>query len=145
MGNVDNQQTAHERMFSTSPRIIQALCEKGADFTLTDIEGNTPKDLAEKNSHSKCVKYLGSLMKERLPRGANGSIVVSTERPLDSSLSSYTSSMSINMPFHLQQGGKPRRGLYRSKRSSGEVMDSYRHAPPHQVMRVLIIHVYSIS
>ena len=62
---------------STSPRIIQALCEKGADFILTDIEGNTPKDLAEKHGHSKCAKYLGSLIKGRLPRGANGSVVVS--------------------------------------------------------------------
>ena len=58
---------------------MQALCEKGADFTLTDIEGNTPKDLAEKNGHSKCAKYIGSLMKGRLPRGANGSVVVSVQ------------------------------------------------------------------
>ena len=58
---------------------MQALCEKGADFTLTDIEGNTPKDLAEKNGHSKCAKYVGSLMKGRLPRGANGSVVVSVQ------------------------------------------------------------------
>lgn len=43
-----------------------------------DIEGNTPKDLAEKSSHSKCVKYLATLMKERLPKGANGRVVVST-------------------------------------------------------------------
>ena len=73
---------------STFLRILQALCEKRADFTLTDIEGNTPKDLAEKNGHSKCVKYLVSLMKERLPRGANGSVVVSIvishERSLES-------------------------------------------------------------
>lgn len=58
-------------------RIIQSLCEKGADYTLTDIEGNTPKDLAEKNGHSKCAKYLGSLMKGKLPRGASGNIAVS--------------------------------------------------------------------
>ena len=65
-------------MFSINfPRIIQALCEKGADFTLIDIEGNTAKDLAEKYGHSKCAKYLGSLIKGRLPRGANGSVVVS--------------------------------------------------------------------
>ena len=53
------------------------MCEKGADYTLTDIEGNTPKDLAEKNGHSKCAKYLGSLMKGKLPRGATGNVVVS--------------------------------------------------------------------
>ena len=61
-----------------SLRVIQLLCEKGADTTLIDIEGNSPKDLAEKNGHSKCAKYLVSLMKGKLPRGANGNVAVST-------------------------------------------------------------------
>ena len=42
-------------------RTIQVLCENGADHLLTDIEGNFPKDLAEKNHHNKCSKYLVSL------------------------------------------------------------------------------------
>ena len=56
-----------------------ALCEKGADFTLIDIEGNTPKDLANKSGHTKCAKYLNSLMKERQPmsRQASENIAVS--------------------------------------------------------------------
>ena len=59
-------------------RIIQVLCEYGADATLTDIEGNTPRDLAEKNGQYKCAKYLAAAMKHKVPRGVNRSIVVST-------------------------------------------------------------------
>ena len=46
-------------------RAIQILCDHGADHLLTDIEGNFPKDLAEKNHHSKCSKYLTSLGKNK--------------------------------------------------------------------------------
>ena len=44
-------------------RAIQALCDGGADHLLTDIEGNFPKDLAEKHHHNKCAKYLVSRRK----------------------------------------------------------------------------------
>ena len=60
-------------------RIIMSLCEKGADYTLTNIEGNTPKDLADKNGHSKCSKYLGALVKGKLPHGTSENIVVSAK------------------------------------------------------------------
>lgn len=59
-------------------RIIQALCEHGADATLTDIEGNTPRDLAQKNGQYKCAKYLAAAMKQKVPRGANRTLVVRT-------------------------------------------------------------------
>ena len=54
-------------------RAIQILCDSGADHLLTDIEGNSPKDLAEKHHHSKCSKYLASREKNRLsnPRTIN--------------------------------------------------------------------------
>ena len=39
------------------------LCDGGADHLLTDIEGNFPKDLAEKHHHNKCAKYLASRRK----------------------------------------------------------------------------------
>ena len=49
-------------------RAIQILCEGGADHLLTDIEGNFPKDLADKHHHNKCSKYLASLEKNMVPR-----------------------------------------------------------------------------
>ena len=54
-------------------RAIQALCEAGADHLLTDIEGNFPKDLAEKNHHSKCARYLASLGKSKVPKAKKSS------------------------------------------------------------------------
>ena len=41
-------------------RAVQILCDGGADHLLTDIEGNFPKDLAEKHHHNKCAKYLAA-------------------------------------------------------------------------------------
>ena len=59
------------------PRVIQALYDHGADINLTDIEGNTPRDLAEKNGHNKCAKYILASMRQNAPEsGVNGSIVV---------------------------------------------------------------------
>ena len=55
-------------------RIIQALCEHGADASLTDIEGNTPRDLADKNGQHKCAKYLATALKQK---GSSGKVRVS--------------------------------------------------------------------
>jgi len=60
-------------------RAIQLLCEAGADHLLTDIEGNFPKDLAEKHHNAKCAKFLASLQKRKVSKGKNdgGSATVS--------------------------------------------------------------------
>jgi len=44
-------------------RIIEFLCEHGADCTLTDIEGNTAHDVAVKNGQNKARNALLALMK----------------------------------------------------------------------------------
>ncbi len=47
------------------PRNLHVLCEGGADISLTDVEGNTPQDLADKNGQNKCVKYLNNQRKQK--------------------------------------------------------------------------------
>ena len=59
-------------------RIIQALCEHGADASLTDIEGNTPRDLADKNGQHKCAKHLATALKQKVSQGSSGKVRVST-------------------------------------------------------------------
>ena len=58
-------------------RIIQALCEHGADASLTDIEGNTSRDLADKNGQHKCAKYLATALKQKVSQGSSGKVRVS--------------------------------------------------------------------
>ncbi|CAI8035536.1 Espin [Geodia barretti] len=87
-------------------KAIQALCEAGADHLLTDIEGNFPKDLAEKNHHSKCARYLASLGKSKVPKAKK-----SSNSKMDTS------------------GSKLKR---RQNPSKANIIDSYRNAPPHQ-------------
>lgn len=57
--------------------IVKILCDYGADFTLADIEGNTPRDLADKNGQNKCARYLTQVMKQRGPKGTKRQLTVS--------------------------------------------------------------------
>ena len=57
--------------------VIKLLCERGADPTLSDIEGNRPVDLARKNGHLKCVLHLENFTKGLLKSRINGSVNVS--------------------------------------------------------------------
>ena len=57
--------------------IVKLLCDHGADFSLTDVEGNTPRDLADKNGQNKCVKYLTQVMKQKEPKGTKRHLNVS--------------------------------------------------------------------
>lgn len=54
-------------------RNVQILCEGGANFTLTDVEGNSPLDLADKNGQTKTAKYLNNMKKQKA-RGGNPSV-----------------------------------------------------------------------
>ena len=61
----------------SSHRIIQVLCDHGADASLTDIEGNTPRDLADKNGQHKCAKYLATALKQKASKASSGIVRVS--------------------------------------------------------------------
>ena len=61
----------------SSHRIIQVLCDHGTDASLTDIEGNTPRDLADKNGQHKCAKYLATALKQKAPKASSGIVRVS--------------------------------------------------------------------
>ncbi len=51
-------------------RNVQLLCDSGADISLTDVEGNTPQELADKNGQTKCVKHLNNQRKQKMGKQA---------------------------------------------------------------------------
>ena len=57
-------------------RIVELLFERGVDYSLTDVEGNTAKDLAVKNGQVKAAKAISSLIKQRAERGRTGGTAV---------------------------------------------------------------------
>lgn len=59
---------------SHSVSSVKMLCDNNADPTLPDVEGNTPRDLAAKFGHLKCVAYLDNHIKELMKRRINGNV-----------------------------------------------------------------------
>lgn len=111
------------RLSFISPfRAIQTLCDGGADHLLTDIEGNYPKDLAEKNHHGKCAKYLANLGRIRSKGSSTGMV----GRLI------LEQSVGINNVWQDSSGSK----LKRQHNASKTMMDNYRNAPPHQVNEI---------
>ena len=52
----------------------------GVDYTLTDVEGNTARDLAVKNGQTKAARLLSNMIKQRTSRGRGaGTAPVSSE------------------------------------------------------------------
>lgn len=61
-------------------RVLETLVEHGVDYTLADVEGNTARELAMKNGQTKAARYLGQLLKHRVPKNrSGGNMAVSAE------------------------------------------------------------------
>ena len=101
------------------------MIEHGVDYTLADVEGNTARELAVKNGQTKAARYLGQLLKHRVPKNRSGNMAVSPKLKVE-----------LAMISHISQNGLERgRSLSRSKHTKAEMIDNYRHAPPHQVSK----------
>ena len=109
---------------------------------LTDIEGNFPKDLAEKHHHSKCVKYLASRERNKTERTRSNSTKMVCSHNHCMVTQPHTTLIILQDP---ELTGTLKRQQNASK---AEMIDSYRNAPPHQVSAIksiMIMLIYTLQ
>ena len=49
-------------------RILKLFCENGVDCSVTDVEHNTPMEMAQRAKHHKCANYLRAQQKKVLQK-----------------------------------------------------------------------------